>query len=226
MSLVLTDPTDEQGLYEVVKDLSGQDSLSFKKFVALANLAKDDYSSLVIRNNQRWDLDDSTNLDFGIADATVNATETHVPLEDEVVSLKEVQWAGKVLTPVDISEAKPETLIEKYGATGTPVAYDYIGHSLFFYPVPDTTSTVTVYYSRPYTHFGVTDAGVDLGVIPIHEKYLVYHILDALTDKTNDPFSTKISNKLFAIEQSIIEFFGMQDNDTPKRMIPKVESNK
>lgn len=226
MTLVLSDTTTSQGLLEHLKFLTGQDSLSNNDGIRLINLALDEYSYLALTANRRWKLDDSNNTDFPTASATINSAETHVPLETEVMTIEEVQFNGEILQPIDRTEYKETTPLETFGSAGTPTHYDYDSHSLFLYPVTNVTGTVKVYYSRAENYFATTDTNAAIGIPRIHHNYLVLHAANTLSLRTNDPNKNNFKTELLEAEMKIKEFFGLRDQDTPKRLKPLTEDNK
>lgn len=225
MTLVLSDTSTSQGLIEQLKFITGQDSLSNNDAIRLINLAIDDYSYLALTGNRRWKLDDANNTDLPTASATINSSETHIPLETEVLTLEEVQFNGNILTPIDRTQYKTSTPTQEFG-TGTPTHYDYDSHSLFLYPIPTASGTVTVYYSRPENYFATTDTTATIGIPRIHHNYLILHAANTLSLRTNDPIGNKIKQELIEAELKIKDFFGLRDQDTRKNLRPLIQNNK
>lgn len=226
MTLVLSDTSTNQGLIEAIKFDTGQDSLTNEEVIRCINLAIDDYSFLALTSSRRWNIDDYNNTDFPIASATVNSSETSVPLETEVLNLEEVTWNGVILRPIDRSEFKDQTPTEVYGSSGTPVAYDYDSHNLFLYPVPNATGTVQIHYSRPENYFATTDTNAAIGLPRIHHKYIIANASEQIAFAKNDPTYQKFLLRKNTEETKIKEFFGLRDQDTPKRLRPLTQDNK
>lgn len=222
MSITLQDTTDQQGLIEHLKFITGQDSLHKNDAVRLINFAIDDYSYLALTSSGRWKFDDSTNTDLPIATATLNAGETSIPLETDFLTIEQVQLDGNILVPIDNNEYRTITPTELYGTGGTPGYYDYDSHSLFFYPIPGSAHTVTVLYSRASPYFDVDDTTAAIGIPRIHHEYLALHAAHRLSLRTNDTNRNELRNELVAFEERIRDFYSKRDKTSGRKLRAKI----
>lgn len=228
MSIILSDPTTLQGLYEDVKFKSGLDALAFEHFVRLANFALDDYAHIRLTASGRVDFDDSTHVNnegdrtLSIATATLQAGETSIPLDADMLTFEEVRFNGAFLTPIDRRDFYGSTLTSIYGTSGTPRAYDYRSHSLFLYPPPSTGGTVTILYGRASPYFTTTDTDAPIGIPRIHHKYLSLNIRSQLNEAAPLTNAADIERKLLIEEEEIRDFASKQDQSSPRRLKAKI----
>lgn len=236
MSVTFNDTSTLQGLVQHLKFISGQDSLAIEDATRLLNFAMDSYSYIALTASKRWKFDDSTNNDFPIATATLEASENAVPLETTFLIIDEVQVTdsnGKFVQLKPIDEADEELALGvKYETNGQPQFYDYDSHSLFIYPNASTDRTIKVFYRRATTYFDTTDTTETLGIPRIHHEYLPIKAAYSLSLRTNDPNLPNLRNEVQlweGIEDSggrIRNFYSKRDNQTKGRLVPLMESTR
>lgn len=227
MTLVLSDTSTHQGLVEIIKFETGQDSLSNEEVIRAINLALDNYSYLELIGSRRWKPDASTNTDLPIATTTLNAGETSIALDTSMLTLEEIDLNGDILTPIDRSEFKDKTPTQVYGTSGTPQAYDYVAGQLFFYPPLATgTATVTAHFGRAEPYFATTDTTATIPIPRIHHRYLIADASEQIAFAKNDPDYNKFLNRKMTEEGKVLEFFGLRDQDTRKSLRTLIQDNK
>ena len=234
MAVTFNDTSTLQGLVQHVRFLSGQDSLSINDATRLLNFARDDYDYIALTSDGRWKFDAlthenaSNNATYPIATATLNANTESIPLNSDFLKINQVQieidGVFKVLEPVDVRDDKSEVLRETYKTVGEPIKYDYDSHSLFFYPASDTARTVKILYSRVSPYFSTIDTTATVGIPRIHHEYLALHAAHRVTLKTNDPNRVQLRQELVEFERKIRDFYSKRDEDTSRRIKPKLDS--
>lgn len=229
MSLVLSDPTNKQGLYEDVKFKSGKDGLSYEDFLRMLNFAVRSYSLLRLMANGRWRPDDSRHVDgsgnrtLSVATATLGAGDSRLPLDTDMLLVEQVLLDGDVLTPVDPRDYRGTTLTTIYGSTGTPRAYNVTAGALEFHPTPSTSHTITLIYGRAFKDYSTSDAvSTEISVPTIHHEYLSLKIRSQLNERSADKNADDVERKLMIEEARIKDFASIQDQDTPRRLKAKI----
>lgn len=230
--LTFRDSTNKQGLYEHLKFITGQDSLTIEDATRLFNFAADRYSYLALTSSGRWKFDDTNHVDesldptFPIATATLNAGETSIPLATNFLTIERVTVTedGKkqVLQPIDLRDNKTQDLSTVYAGQGLPRYYDYNAQALFVYPASNTSRTIEVQYGRAMKHFDVTDTNVSPGIPSIHYEYLTLYAAEQLAMRTQDNAYTQFRDGRMRMEMEIRDWYSKRDQDTPRQLKPKV----
>lgn len=232
MSVVFNDTTTLQGVVQHVRDLTGQDALSIEKATRYINFALDDYSYIAITSDNRWKFDASTHVNSSgnktLPRATYiyGANKESVPLNEDFLTVNRVSWLnnGKYypLSPVDSKDDKKNNLSTVYESNGDPVKYDYDGHNLFLYPKPPNDITVKIEFSRAAPHFGTTDTTAEIGIPSIHIEYIAVNAAYKISFSTNDPIIARLKERKDEIEDDIRDFYSKRDEDTPHKLIGKI----
>ncbi len=229
-----------EDIIDDVKYLAGVDTLTNARAIKFINYGLDRYSSIALTSSGRWKFDATTHVDedddrtFPIATATLQAGEESIPLETTFLTINQVQILNdgkwQVLSPVDTRDQKYEVLRTTYDASGTPYKYDYDAHSLFIYPSSDTSRTIRVLYSRAVPH--VTAIADYLGIIDIHEEYIVDYVCDKVSLRTVDSSKVSFQEKIMKWEGAdgvsggvLRDWFSKRDQDTPKRLKALIPAN-
>lgn len=230
--MIFNDTQNLQGLYQHLKFISGQDSLSIQDATRLFNFATDRYSYLALTSSGRWKFHDTNHVDgdldktYPIATATLNAGENSIPLETYFLTIEQVTITDggkkKVLRPVDIRDDKYNDLRTVYGEQGIPETYDYNAHSLFVYPSSNSSRTIEVQYGRAMKHFSITDTDVVPGIPSIHHEYLTLYSTEQLMMRTNDSTYSAVRDARMRMEMEIKDWYSKRDQDTPRQLKPKV----
>lgn len=228
MSTTSNTPAD---LYEYIKFVTGQDNLSTTQANMLLKYAVDAYSHLALVSDGVHKFDDTTNTTYPIATSTVSASTPKVTLDATFLMLDRVSvtvnGTEKPLTAIDRRDYKDRSLLEVFGDSGTPTHYDYDAHGVTVYPTPDTSYTVTVYYSRAAKYYDTTDSSTVIGIPRIHHYYLALHCARQLGFRTIDGNRTDVAAELAKWEGQpgvkgwIAQHYNQRDEDRPKRMKPK-----
>ena len=240
MSVTFSDSTDQQGIFEHTKFLSGQDNLSIANFTRLANFAMDDYSSIVFSADGRWKFDDSTKSSNPIATTATVSGQRNYELSTNflVVNRVEIKVDGKfqVLKPIDERDYKNVSLETTFETAGQPLYYDYDGVNIKLYPAPNfsTDAALKVEHTRPASYFSVDDTTTAIGIPRVHHEYIALKATEKVMLRSNDPSITNIRNQLVSWEGldqqgrlsggKIREYFTIRDENTPRRIKPKNKS--
>lgn len=227
MSLTFNDTTNNQGLVQDLRFISGQDSLSVADATRLLNHALDSYTHLAFKSSGRWKFDDSTYTDRSIATATLSASEPVLALDVTYLVIDEVEvYHNGKWTVVDAGDASRDNdgtpFAITYADEGKPVIYDSSGTELTFYPSPDEDVTVRLWFMRPANHFAVTDTTSTIGIPSIHHEYLTLYAAERLMMRTNDKnlAAVKMARKEKADE--VVEFYGYREMNTPQVLTANV----
>lgn len=215
-----------QTLIDYIKDITGLTNVSDAKVIRALNFGVDHYSYLRITSSNTWRWDSRNQTDLPTVTATLT-TAGKLSLENEVIAIERVEILlnGKYqrLDPTDLKD-NSTPLSTYYGDASTPKIYDYDTRHLYFYPVPDTSYTVRVIYSRAHPRFTTTNLTQSVGVEPIHEEYIALYAADKLMIGSNDPIRAQIRQDLVEKEAEIKDLAAKQDRDTTVRLKGKVPS--
>lgn len=231
MTLVFSDSSTKQGLVEHLKFITGQDSLHIDDATRLLNMAIDDYSAIAISSSGRWKFDDLANTTVPTATVTLNAEESHVPLDIDFLTINRVgilvNGKYETLDPID-SRDSDTPLSNSYSVSGTPKYYDLDGHNLYFYPKSSVTTTVEVEFAEPANYFDVTDTDAEIGIPRIHHEYLPLKAAQKLGFRIDNATMTAIERELVKWEGvdgqggKIREHYSKRDQNTPRRLKAKI----
>lgn len=227
MSLTFNDSSTLQGLFQDVKFKSGLDALSVADFTRMVNIALEDYAYLAITSSGQWQFDDTTHADadgnytYNVATATLTTSSTLV-LDDTYLAVYRVEiydgTGWRVVNPVDVRDSA-DVLSQTYPGSGIPSAYDKTANVLTFYPTNDASRTVRIRVGRSSPHFDTTDTTAPIGIPSIHRKYLIYSVLDQLSERTT---IKGVEQKLATEEAKVRDFYSKRDQQTARRMKAKV----
>lgn len=220
-------------LYDHLKFLTGQDSLSTANANRLFKYAVDDYSSIALTSDGFHKFDDLAHGTYPISTSTVTASNSKIQLDPTFLMLDRVTVTeGGIeypLTAIDRYDYKDKSLAEVFSGTGRPTHYDYDAHGIEVFPHADQTYTVTAYHSRAAKYIDVTDDTTEIGIPRVHHFYLILHACRQLGFRTIDGNRTDISNELVKWEGQEIngrttggkirEFYAKRDEDRPSRII-------
>lgn len=224
-------------LYTHLKFITGQDSLSTADANRLFKYAIDDYSfhAMVADGVHKFDdithENNSGDATYPISSSTVSPTVYKVPLDATFLMLDRVtitvDGTEKPLKAIDRRDYKDTDLLEVFGTSGRPTAYDYDAHGIEVFPHPDKEYTITTYYSRAAKYIDVTDDTEELGIPRIHHYYLILHSARQLGFRTIDQNRVDIRNELDTWEGArgkIHSYYSKRDEDRPKRVRGKVDA--
>lgn len=247
MTTTFSDSTDQQGIFEHTKFLSGQTNLGIKDFTRLANFAMDDYSSIVFSADGRWKFDDTTKSTNPTGYTQVTSGQRNYELDTNFLVINRVEIKigdnFRVLQPIDERDFKGVSLETQFETAGTPRWYDYDGVNIKLYPSPNftdsgTASTIAnnslkVEHTKPASYFSVTDTTTPIGIPRVHHEYIALKATEKVMLSKNDPSITSIRQQLVSwegLEQQgrlsggkIREYYTIRDENTPRLIRPRVD---
>lgn len=223
-------------LYDHVKRVTGQDNLTTTDANGYFKYAVDDYSYYAMITDGVHKFDDIThtnasgNKTYPIATSTVSGSSPKIPLDATFLQLDRVTITkdGKEipLEAIDRRDHKDTSLLQVYGESGTPIAYDYDAHGIEVFPHPDTSYTATAYYSRAAKYIDVTDDIEEIGMPRFHHYYLILHVARQLGFRTIDGNRTDVANEIEKWEGNTADgkkgkigtYWSTKDEDRPRRL--------
>lgn len=130
-------------------------SLPTADILLYLNSAYERVASLIIKNDGRWQWDDTNQTDIPIATTTITANQQDYTLATDHIEITRVEIKGTdglwyELKPIDSTDIENVALSEYYKTAGRPVKYDKVGVSVFLYPKPDYTQSASLklYFQR------------------------------------------------------------------------------
>lgn len=216
-----------QTIIDYVKDLTGQTNASDEKIIRAVNFGVDNLAFLSLTAAGRFKPDSRNHGDVNRVITTVTSGTTKLLLESELVTISqmdiEVGGVWRRLEPTDRSESR-DTPLDTSNATGTPTSYDVEGNHAYLYPVPNATFRVRLSFGRAHPRFTVADLASELGINPLHEEYVAFFAADRILIGTSDASRVQVRNELASLRADVIELFKSQDQDTVRRLKPKLNT--
>ena len=158
------------------------------------NQSLDEAVSELFKADPNFMWDDTTNVNFPIATASMVANEDHITIPDyslviHRVRTKDKNGNWKTLNP----KLRRQLSDEQLTSTGEPVNYYKIDNALFFSPIPDysVTSGVELEFQRGANHFNIYDTTKEPGFNPQFHEFLSisaalrYAIANGMKEKVN-----------------------------------------
>lgn len=211
-----------QTLYEAVKDLTGQSSLSQAKFIRAINFGVDDYTRQRLLASPRFTPDSGLYGNISRVTTTLGVDEAKISLPTELITIRQVEILNgdtyQVVEPTDIQDHSDYPLDTKYPGTGLPVMYDIESNHMYFYPKSDEARTVRMTYQRAHPRFTVADLTGNTGVLSIDEEYLVLYASDYVMIGSSDTARVAVAQKLADKRKDIRTMFGNLDQDRAKKV--------
>jgi hypothetical protein len=219
-----------QTLVDFVKDLSGQSNAPIAKIIRALNFGVDHLSVIKLMKGSKSNPDSSNHDD--VSRAVVTTSDTTLSMygndiaQDEAVTFRflerlDVNGEYVRLTPID---SRDEAYTALQGQSGTPTYYDMSGQSLIPLPVPDDSFTYRLTYGRVHPRYSADNLTQTTGLLPNEEEYVALYAADRITIGTNDPTRTAIRNELTVKQREIEDMLAYKDQNTVKRMKPKIDS--
>ena len=207
----------------------------------LANNAMERVVSLIIRADNHWQWDDTTQPTTDQGDGTGGlpiATTALVAnqqdytfatshLEISRVELKDTSGNWRLLTPIDQHDIKT-SLTDYMKTAGQPVRYDKIGASILLYPKPDYSqaASLKVWFTRPPIYFAVSDTTKAPGfntlyhdLVPLWISY-DYAMANAL------PNANQLMVEIVRKEEELLSGYDKRSKDEQKIIRPVNRSSR
>ncbi len=219
-----------QTLIDFVKDLSGQTNASNAKIIRALNFGVDHLSVIKLLKANKTNPDSSNHED--VSRATVTTGDSTLSMyggniaQDELVTFRflevlDVNGEYVRLTPID---ERDEAYTSLQGQSGTPRYYDVSGQTIRPLPIPDTSYSYRLTYGRVHPRYSADNLTQTTGLLPNEEEYVALYAADRVTIGTNDPTRTAIRNEMTVKQREIEDMVGLKDQNTVKRMKPKIDS--
>ena len=120
-----------------------------------------------------WDYDDSNYTDLPIATTTLVDGQQDYALPSTAFEIERVEILDKdgeyvLISPIDKTWVKDESMTEFEGTNGMPKYYDLVANSIFLYPAPSTDDVtavagIKIYFRRGIDTFSITDTATTPG---------------------------------------------------------------
>lgn len=158
--------------------ISGDTNL-LATFTRNLNNAVNRVVSLIMQADQRWEWDDTNQTDFPIASASLVSGQQDYAfdvshLKVERVELKDSAGNWNKLSPIDQADLYDQSLTTFLNTSGTPLYYDKLANSVFLYPKPNYSQTLSlkVYFQRQPTYFLTTDTTKVAGFNSLYHRLM------------------------------------------------------
>lgn len=207
----------------LVYTLTKTNSTSFPNatLVILANNAMERVNSLLLRADNRWQIDDTNQTDLPIATTTITSGQKDYSLATTHISIDRVEllptsggtWT--LLNPIDQHDVKYEALANYLPTSGTPIEYDKLGSSVFLYPTPNYTlaSALKIYFTRPPVAFVAGDTSAQPGFNPLFHKLIPLWVAYDYAMANGLKNANQIMVEIVRMEDELEKFYGERSRD-------------
>ena len=218
------DTTNEQGLVQHLRYLTGQDSMPVNTATRLINYALDDYAYLALTSDGTWKFDDSNSTDLPIVTTTVVSGQNDYALNTSFLMIDRVEFndggGWVILDSIDRKDfsaplSELYTTDAQVTSQGASISFDHDGNSIFLYPTP-SSGTLKVYLSRAPEQFVSADTTKVAGIPRIHQEYLVLHAAHRASLAQNDSDRVSFRNELQIMEGKIRDFYDKRTETRPR----------
>lgn len=245
MSLAFNDTTTLKGLVQMYEreigatrgTISSNTSL-LKEFTADANLAMDDYVSMMIQVSGLWKGDDSNHTDYPEIYTDIVSGQRDYPfITDEngnvILDIYKVYLltggAYKLLEPGDVdTESSASSFSDGQNATGIASKYDKVANviRLDLTPTANVTDGLKVSINREGSYFVSTDTTKKAGFPGVHQKY--FYLKPALDYARRNSLNSypRIEGEVMKTEREIKEYFNRRAKDENPKLKFNRESTK
>jgi hypothetical protein len=196
--------------------------------VQSTNDAVNRVSSLILKNDSRWQFDSTEQTDLPIATATLTSAQQDYSLDVshltiDRVEVKDSSGNWHLLNPIDQQELKRDRAVplSDYKSTnGLPEEYDLTGNSIFLYPAPNYTqaASLKVYFTRKPVAFTTTDTTKTPGFNPLFHDliplWVAYDYKLANAHEDTERFYGQIVTK----ERELEQYYGLRNRDVRPRL--------
>ncbi|MCK4501360.1 hypothetical protein KAU11_12740 [Candidatus Babeliales bacterium] len=233
MSIQFNDTDSLKGLVQMYEreigvtrgTVSGNTNL-LKEFTADANLAVDDYTSIMIQVSGTWKGDDTNHTDYPEIVTDINSGQRdYAFLSDENgndildiyrVYVKETGGAYRILEPIDTdTEPSASTITNGLGASGNPSSYDKVANVIRFDLLPSASVTegLKVSINREASYFTSTDTTKKAGFPGLHHKY--FYLRPAFDYARRNTLTSypRLEGEVMKAEHEIKEYFDRRVKD-------------
>lgn len=247
MALIFSDTTDLEGVIQEMESNLFNDNYGFisgntnrlKTATRYANKALDDYVSLALRGDTRWQFDDTEHSDYPVGTMDLVADQNDYPI---LVPLSNGPTGQTSITPLKIEQVEvmnaegdyyrvypidekdySQPLSEVFDTSGLPRYYDKNQSSVWLWPAPraaDVTATagLRVKYQRLGKHFAYTDTTRQLGILSNHHDYIPLKASYYWARNKRMEAKDELLRDVNIMEAGIVEDFIRRDKDDQLRI--------
>lgn len=248
MSLAFNDTTNLRGIIQQVEQelgfepghISGNTTL-MKLFTAGVNLAWDDYVSLAIQADGRWQFDDSNHVD-GSGNSTFAIVKTNLVsgrrdyklvsdeqgnfiLEIQKVAILPSSTATtfQELDLMDELTERDNDILAENTSTGVPQRCALLGDTILLETPPSYNATLGLkaYVNREPSYFTTADTTKKPGCPGIHHRYFALRAAEDYARRKTLAQYPAISAERLSMERDITTYFGRRNRDERPTITPK-----
>ena len=253
--LVFSDTNNKQGVLQVMEsnlfgDEYGAITDNADRLLTAtryANQALDDYVSIALRSDTRWQFDDSTITDYPQGTLTLitdqsdypilvplnngqSGQPTTTPLKIERVEVLDANGVYHDLTPVDEADYR-QPFSAQFPNSGAPSVYDKNASAVHIYPAPSSADVtlvagLRVTYQRVGNYFDSTDLLRKIGILSTHHDYIPLRASYLWARSKNLTIREVLARDLSVVEKGIEIDFSKRDKDDRPRLVPRVTSSR
>lgn len=215
---------------------SNSETFDIDDLVPSANNAVERVSSLIAKNDSRWQFDSTEQTDLPIATAALVSGQKDYGLDISHLTIDRVEVKDSssnwhLLSPIDQSELKRDkaTPLSSYkSSNGIPEEYDLIGNSIFLYPSPNYSqaASLKVYFTRGPVAFTSSSSSATPGFNSLFHELVplwVAYEFALANELTNGQL---LLDQIMLKERELEEFYALRNRDVRARLTVSRDSNK
>lgn len=239
MSIAFSESSNNTGIVQQTRKLMRVDSTQWPtaNIVNSCNNWLDFLAGYQIGADKRFQWDDTnhTALPEGTITLTIAVSDYSFLTDQQgnsIVSLIGVSLLqnGYYVPLIEIDRNDPDVDISTFGmTTGTPTSYDKIADNIIrldFKPAATVSAGLKFYFQRTPSYFAATDTTKAPGVSPLlHRGFVIASAYDgALTMGLSN--LSALSAERAKEEEKVVQYFEARNQDSLKRVVPRVENTK
>lgn len=234
MGLQFNDTSTMQGLCQETDSICGTNSTNYiiADKVRRANVALDDFATIALASDDRWQFDDSNNTDMPIGTTDLVIGQTDYSFADDMLKILKVECKDQAgnwfeLDTIDRNDVNVP-LIETYKTNGIPQFYDKFASSLYLYPASSYESTLglRVTYQRDMEKFVAADTTKQPGIPGIFHKYISLKMSEPFLRDNAKANYTAVRNEIVDYElNKIPDYYAKRDKDEKPQIIARVNNS-
>lgn len=241
MSLQFSDPTNKNGIIELIDDLCDSNSGTYplEKKTRDINLALAYVWATIFKCGGTWQYDDSNNTDYPIITtnlvagqrdyAFVTDEQGNLILDIYKVLIAQPDGTYVEIKPVDVqSDKNVQGFYNGKNVQGTPTKYDKTANGIFLDAIPSYNSTngLKVYINREGSFFAKTDTTKKAGFAGLFHEFLALRPAFQYASRNTKPNTNNLFKEMSDMETSIKTYYGQRQRDVKNHMTPYVTDTK
>lgn len=189
-----------------------------------SNLALDRVVTLIVKNDKKWQWDDTNQTDLPVATTDLVASQQDYSLAVTHLKISEVKvedTTGNLRALEKLQTEEIEDAINRFTSTGQPLYYGLRGNSIFLVPSPSFASTagLKIYFQRGASYFVSGDTTKVPGfATPFHRLIALYQARDYCSTKGMKSREMSIKEEIFRLEQELQDFYLRRAGDENTRL--------